>query len=216
MMNELSVSWSPEAETGLVGAILIDNSLFDSVADILRPTYFHDADVGAVYASIEAIIVSGGEADVITVHERLRNSHTIDLPFIHSLTEFAGTSRSVRRYAELVAEKALGRKLLSASAEVQSVAMDMSIPVAERIGVAQAKLESLQENSIKSVPQRLDRFVTGAIDRISELADGKIKPGIPTQIPALDRLLGGGLNLKRREYIQRHDKHQCGHTQYFR
>lgn len=188
----MEILWSPEAETGLVGAILLDNSLYDSVADIIKPSYFRDEDVGAVYAAIERIVLAGGEADVVTVYDRLSQSHTIDLSFIHSLTEYAGTSRSVRRYAELVAEKALGRKLLAAAAEVQSISMDMAVPISERIGNAQAKIESLQENSIKSVPQKIERFVTGAIDRISALAEGNIKPGIPTKIPALDRLLGGG------------------------
>lgn len=193
MTETMAASWSPEAETGLVGAILLDNSLYDSVADIIKPSYFHDEDVGAVYATLEKIVLAGGEADAITVSERIGPSHTIDLGYVHSLTEFAGTARVIRRYAELIAEKALGRKLLSAAAEVQSISMDMSLGVKDRIGAAQSKLEALQENSIKSTPQAIERFVVNAIDRISDLADGNITPGIPTKIPALDRLLGGGL-----------------------
>lgn len=185
--------WSPEAEQGLVGAILLENDLYDLVSDVLKPGYFYDEAVGQVYQAVETLLMAGQPVDTVTVFERLRGSNSIDLQFIHSLTETAGTRRTVRRYAELIADKALGRRLLNASSEVQAVAMDMSMSVVERIGLAQSKLENLQESSIKSVPRSVERFIVEAIDRLTNLADGKVEPGIPTRIPMLDRLLGGGL-----------------------
>lgn len=186
-----SMSWSPEAEAGLVGAILLNNDLYDLVADIVRADHFHDTDVAKVFTAAEALILAGKAADVVTVFERVKSD--IELIFVHQMTEAAGTARSVRRYAELIAEKALGRRLLAASLEVREIAMDMTLPVVDRIGQAQSKIETLQENSVKSAPQAIEQLAVAAMDRINAMSEGAVEAGIPTQIPRLDELLGGGL-----------------------
>ena len=185
-------SWSPEAEHGLVGAILLNNDLYDLVADVIKADQFHEEDVGKVFTAAEALILAGKVADVVTVFDRVKSAG-VELVFVHSMTENAGTRRSVRRYAELIAEKALGRRLLGASLEVREIAMDMATPIIERIGRAQSKLEKLQENSVKSVPQSIEQLAIAAMDRITAMSDGMVDPGIPTLIPRLDELLGGGL-----------------------
>lgn len=184
-------SWSPEAEHGLVGAILLNNDLYDLVADVIKPDQFHEEDVGKVFTAAEALILAGKVADVVTVFERVKSD--VELMFIHAMTEAAGTSRSIRRYAELIAEKALGRRLLGASLEVRAIAMDMTVPIVDRIGQAQSKLEKLQENSVKSAPQAIEQLAIAAMDRINAMSAGQVEPGIPTLIPRLDELLGGGL-----------------------
>ena len=194
MSADIALPWSPEAEHGLVGAILLNNDHYASVADLIRPDHFQDDEAGRIYAAAEAMILAGQPADVVTVHERLSKARdSIDLMTVHAMTEAAGTSRSVRRYAELIAEKALGRRLVSAAFEVQAVAMDMTVPVTDRIGQAQAKIEQLQESSVKSQPQHIERLAVAAMDRINAMAGGQVEAGISTQIPRLDELLGGGL-----------------------
>jgi replicative DNA helicase len=191
----MDLPWSREAECGLVGALLQDNALLDQVGDIVRADYFHDPAVSRVYAAIEQMVNAGKMADVITVWERLKESgldEGIELAWIGSLTIAAGTPRIVRRYAELIAEKALSRRFVTASTEVYELAQDAG-PVQDRIGAAQSKLEKLQESTVKSQPQPIQNFVAGMLDRVQALADGKVEPGIPTRIPGLDRILGGGL-----------------------
>ena len=198
-MNHLidftDLPWSQEAETGLVGALLLHNDLLDQVADVVRADHFHDPAIGRVFEAVTQLVMAGKLADVITVWELLKEQgrdEDLDLAWINSLTIVAGTPRIVRRYAELIVEKALARRFLAASGEVMELAREAG-PVLDRIGMAQSKLEKLQESSAKSAPQPLLNFVAGMLDRVQAMADGQVEPGIPTRIPALDRLLGGGL-----------------------
>lgn len=192
----IKLPWSPEAEAGVVGALLMQNDLLDQVADIVSAEHFHDPAIARVFDALARMIVAGKPADVITVWDQLKQSRKdegIDLVWLNGLSHVATTSsQRVRRYAEIIAEKSVGRRFVSAADEVRALANEQG-PVLDRIGMAQAKLETLQESSTKSDPQPIENFVSGILDHLQELADGKVEPGIPTRIPALDRLLGGGL-----------------------
>ena len=191
----IDLPWSREAESGLVGALLMQNDLLDQVADVVRADHFHDPAIGRVFDVVSQMVNAGKMADVITVWERLKESGLddgIDASWIAGLTIVAGTPRIVRRYAELIAEKALARRFVVAADEVHALSQEAG-PVQDRIGAAQSRLEKLQESSAKSSPQPIQNFVSGMLDRIQALADGAVESGIPTRIPGLDRLLGGGL-----------------------
>ncbi len=199
-MNDMSelpeLPWSPEAEAGVVGAVLMKNDLLDQVADIIRADHFHDPAIGRVFDALAQMIFAGKPADSITVMERLRQSSKdggIDLQWLVGLEHGASTApRLVRRYAEIIAEKSVSRRFASAADEVRALANEPG-PVLDRIGMAQAKLETLQESSTKSDPQPIENFVSGMLDHLQDLADGKVEPGIPTRIPGVDRLMSGGL-----------------------
>lgn len=192
--EELGTPWAPEAEAGVLGAIFLNNNAYDNVADLLTEASFYDETAGRVFGAIGALIMSGKPADVITVHEWL--AKTSDGVALGDLTRFSHASSSARHaraYAEIIAEKHLSRRLLSAAEDVRDAAFDFDQPVQTRIDVAQSSLEGLQEVSAKSQPQAIEAYVAGAIDRIQALADGETKPGIPTRIPDFDRRIGGGL-----------------------
>lgn len=188
--------WSPEAESGVIGAIFMDNAAYDNVGDILTADSFHDERIGCIYSAAAALINAGKPADVISVHEQLQSTGLLGdltLADIHQLSQGASSPRHARHYASLVAEKHLSRKLLVAATDVSQIAADMLVPVADRIGQAQSKLETLQESAHKSKPQPIQNFIAGALDRIQALADGEVTPGMATRIPELDGALGGGL-----------------------
>lgn len=189
-------SWSPEAEAGLLGTLLLHNDVWDRVGDILLEDHFHSDVNRRIFRAIAELVNANKVADVLTVFdhiERSKSAGSVSLAEIHDCTVHAGTLRTARQYAVLIAEKALSRRFLAASTEIQASAFDHAAPVVERICEAQAKLESLQESSSKSEPEPIENFVVGALDRIQALADGEIEPGIPTGIDDLDRLLSGGL-----------------------
>lgn len=199
-MNDMSefrdLPWSPEAEAGVVGALLMQNDLFDQVADIVCADHFHDPATARVFEAVAQMVTAGTPADPITVWDRLKQSRKddgIDLAWLLSLEHGASSApKRVRRHAEIIAERSVERRFASAADEVRALANEPG-PVLDRIGMAQAKLEKLQEASTKSDPQPIENFVSGMLDHLQDLADGKVEPGIPTRIPAADRFLAGGL-----------------------
>jgi len=188
--------WSPEAEAGVIGGLLeMGSEGYDLVADTVRADSFAAGMYTDAFAAIEKMVLAGKAVDTISVFESMRGK---DDP-TELLAELARCAsmyvgpRVLRQHAEIVAERAAARSLQRAAREIQGIAADESLAIGERIATAQTTLEQVAQPAAKSAPQCVDTFVTGFIDRLQDIADGKVQPGIPTQIPTLDHMLGGGL-----------------------
>lgn len=189
------VHWSPEAEGGVIGGLLVGGAeAFDAVADLLAPDDFHGTLHAAAFAAVQSLVLAGQAVDLVAVYEELRRTGTeADLQRLHEFTHhFVGT-RVLRQHAQLVADRAVSRSLQRAADDVRGIAADVATPVADRISQSQARLERVQQVKGKAEPQKVETFVVGFLDRLQQIADGKVQPGIPTQIPALDAMFGGGI-----------------------
>jgi len=184
--------WAPEAEAGVIGALLLDNNAFDNVADLITADSFFDERAGHMFAAISRMVLEGKPADVLTVTEAV-SQFGISLQLVNQFSQSAATPRHARSYAETIAEKSLSRRLLGVADDVKAVAFDFNQPINERIGAAQGLIEGLQNKAVKGRPKAIQDYVAGAIEKMQDLADGKIEPGIKTRIPFVDRALGGGL-----------------------
>lgn len=188
--------WSPEAEAGVIGGLLEAGAEgYDMVADIVRADSFAAGMYTDAFAAIEKMVMAGKTVDTISVYETMRGKDdpTELLQELTRCTMMYVGHRVLRQHAEIVAERAAARSLQRAAREIQGIAADESIEIIERIATAQSALEKVSQPSAKTEPQPVQNFVAGFIDRLQDIADGKVQPGIPTQIPTLDMMLGGGL-----------------------
>ncbi len=74
--NELMVRKPPqniESEQSLLGALLLNNTALDSIVDIVKEHDFYRRDHRTIYGAIVKIIQKGDPADVVTVHDYLKN-----------------------------------------------------------------------------------------------------------------------------------------------
>jgi replicative DNA helicase len=195
-LPEELLHWSPEAEAGVIGGLLEAGAeAYDLVGDVLRPESFVAGMYTDAYATIEKMVLAGKPIDVVSVYEAMKGKDD-PTELLSELTRCAlmyVSLRVIRQHAEIVAEKAAARALQRAASEIKSIAADETMTVGDRISTAQSTLEKVAEPAAKSAPMAVDTFVTGFIDRLQDIADGKVQPGIPTQIPTLDAMLGGGL-----------------------
>ena len=187
--------WSPEAEGGVIGGLLLGGAdAFDAVADLLSPDDFHGGLQASAYAAIQSLVLAGQAVDLVAVFEELRRTGTEpDMQRLHEFTHHYVGTRVLRQHAQIVADRAVARSLQRAAEDVRGIAADVAIPVADRISQSQARLEKVQQTKGKAEPQKVEAFVVGFLDRLQQIADGNVQPGIPTQIPALDSMFGGGI-----------------------
>jgi replicative DNA helicase len=186
---------APDAEAGVIGGLLIGGAeAFDSVADVLTAGSFYNITNGLIYASIERLATEGASVDVVTVCERLRAAGTdIDVMTLHEFTQQYVGARVMRQHAELVADRSASRALVQAAEDVRAIAADVAVPLNDRLNQSQARLEKVQQAKTKMEPRKVEAFVVGFLDRLQDIADGKVQPGILTHFPLLDSMLGGGL-----------------------
>ncbi len=109
---------SIEAESSVLGGLLLDNEAWDRCADLLSASDFYRYEHRQIFESIFGLIEGSRPADVITVIEALQSVGKADevggLSYLNSLAQYVPSAGNIRRYAEIVRERAILRKLGSA------------------------------------------------------------------------------------------------------
>ncbi|MDU0810790.1 MAG: replicative DNA helicase [Burkholderia sp.] len=192
---------SLEAEQSVLGGLLLDNSAWDRIADFLSKSHFYRYDHRLIYEYIGHLIASMRPADVITVYEILTTSGKADeiggLAYLNILAQNTPSAANIRRYAEIVRDRAVLRRLVSVADEISSNAFNpQGREVRQLLDEAEAKVLSIAEDSIRGSQGFLDvgQLLTKVIKRIDKLyhaANPNDITGTPTGFIDLDKMTSG-------------------------
>jgi replicative DNA helicase len=190
---------SIEAESSVLGGLLLDNSAWDRVGDLLKDTDFYRYEHRLVFEAMAALINASKPADVITVSEHLQSLGKADevggLAYLNSLAQYVPSASNIRRYAEIVRERAILRKLVTASDEIATNAFNpKGRPVAAILDESEQKIFNIGEEGsrMKRGFQAMDTLVVDLLDRVQEMADNPNDiTGVPTGFYDLDRMTAG-------------------------
>ena len=190
---------SIEAESSVLGGLLLDNGAWDRVGDLLVDGDFYRHEHQLVYAAIGALINASKPADVITVFEHLQNQGHAQavggLGYLNSLAQYVPSASNIRRYAEIVRERSILRKLVSASDEIATAAFNPKGKQVDKIlDEAEQKIFNIGEEGsrMKQGFQSMDSLVVELLDRVQEMADNPNDiTGVPTGFYDLDRMTSG-------------------------
>jgi len=190
---------SIEAESSVLGGLLLDNGAWDRVSDLLADGDFYRYEHRMVFGAIGALINTSKPADVITVFEQLQNQGKAEeiggLVYLNSLAQYVPSAGNIRRYAEIVRERSILRKLVSASDEISTNAFNpKGRPVAAILDEAEQKIFNIGEEGARTKQgfQAMDSLVVALLDRVQEMADNPNDvTGVPTGFYDLDRMTAG-------------------------
>jgi replicative DNA helicase len=152
-----------------------------------------------IFAAISALINNSKPADVITVYEQLQNQGKAEgmggLGYLNSLAQYVPSASNIRRYAEIVRERSILRKLVTASDEIATNAFNpQGRPVERILDEAEQKIFNIGEEGsrMKQGFQSMDTLVVDLMDRVQEMADNPNDiTGVPTGFYDLDRMTSG-------------------------
>src|SRR4051795_9491134 len=134
---------SIEAEQSLLGALLLDNQAFDRVADLIGADDFYRDDHRRIWRHIARLAETNRPADVITVNESIEGSEDKDktggAAYLGALAQNTPSALNIRRYAELVREKAVQRRLAQVATEIAEGALN---PGGKEVGLMLDEAES--------------------------------------------------------------------------
>ncbi|MBP7574112.1 MAG: replicative DNA helicase, partial [Rhodoferax sp.] len=141
---------SIESESSVLGGLLLDNSAWDRVGDLLVEGDFYRYEHKLVFAAVGGLINASKPADVITVFEHLhslgKSEEVGGLAYLNSLAQYVPSAGNIRRYAEIVRERSILRKLVSASDEIATNAFNpQGRPVATIVDEAEQKIFNIGE-----------------------------------------------------------------------
>ena len=108
----------------MLGGLLLDNMAWDRVGDLLKEADFYRHEHQLIFTAISVLINNSKPADVITVHEQLQTVGKSDLVggliYLNTLAQYVPSASNIRRYAEIVRERSILRKLVTASDEIST------------------------------------------------------------------------------------------------
>ena len=189
---------SVEAEQSVLGGLLLDNRAFDRVGDIVQPADFYRHEHRVMFEVVSTLIVAGKPADVVTTWEALKgdpkNASLADLQYLNALAASVPSASHIRRYGEIVREKATLRALIAASDEVATSAFNAGYSdpsdLAER---AIALFETAHQRGQLLAPRPVSDLAVARIDHLNEIASGEVPMAFSTGLEDLDTALNGGL-----------------------
>jgi len=190
---------SLEAESSVLGGLLLDNFAWDRVSDVLTEQDFYRYEHRAVFAAMAILINASKPADVITVFEQLQSAGKADeiggLGYLNALAQYVPSAGNIRRYAEIVRDRAILRKLVSTSEEISASAFNpKGRPVNTILDEAEQKIFNIGEEGARTKQgfQTMDTLVVALLDRVQQMADNPNDvTGVPTGFYDLDRLTAG-------------------------
>ena len=191
---------SNEAEQSVLGGLLLDNLAWDRAADLLTESDFYRHEHRLIYAAVGALVSAGKPADVITVFEQLQSQGKAadcgGLAYLNALAQSVPSAANMRRYAEIVRERAILRKLIAASDEIATNAFNtQGRAVSQILDEAEGKIFKIGEEGSRQRQgfQGIDKLVTALIDRVNELAENGAEEvtGVRTGFFDMDRMTAG-------------------------
>jgi len=187
------------AEQSVLGGMLLSKDAIADVVEVIRPGDFYRPAHQAVYDAILDLYGRGEPADPVTVSATLDRRGELKRiggpPYLVTLTQTVPTAANASYYAEIVAEKAILRRLVEAGTRIVQfgyAGADGGQDVAEVVDRAQAEIYEVTERRSSEDFLPLEELLQPTMDEIDSIASrGGISLGVPTGFTELDEVTNG-------------------------
>jgi replicative DNA helicase len=184
------------AEQSALGGMLLSKDAVADVVEAVKSTDFYIPKHQVIFEAVLALYSHGEPTDVIAVTDELTKQGELSraggAEYLHTLTSLVPTAANAGYYAEIVAERALLRRLVEAGTRITQMGYSGEGEVLDLVNNAQAEIYSVtgSDQSEDYIP--LTEAVTAAIDEIeaAKHKDGSMT-GVPTGFADLDELTNG-------------------------
>ena len=187
-----------DAEQGVLGAMLLSPTLVVDIIETLVPDDFYRPAHQLIYNAIIDLFSNNKEIDPLIVAGRLDRDNNLERiggsTYLHTLVSAVPTAANARYYAEIVAEKAVLRRLVAAGTRVVQLGYE---------GTEGAELETvidMAQQQVFDIAQRhhvedysvLADLIQPTMDELDLISvQGGLARGIPTGFEDLDNLTNG-------------------------
>jgi len=199
MANKVKSDSPPQnldVEASLLGSLLIDSDAFIKIGDMISADDFFDEHHRRIFAAMKTLHDKRSPIDILTLSEQLKSVEQLDAVggpgYLTELTNFVPTAAHLEQYAQIVADKAIRRRLISASQDIANIGFDENKSLQELIEEAETRLFEVSQRHVRQDITSLESILGESFDRLDDLHRNKggIR-GIPTGLRDLDKLLAG-------------------------
>ena len=187
-----------EAEQGVLGAMLLSPNTITDIIEELIPDDFYRPAHQLIYRAILDLFSDNKDVDPVIVAGRLDRNHDLErvggAPYLHTLISSVPTAANARYYAEIVAEKAVLRRLVDAGTRVVQLGYEGTegAEVDVVVDMAQQEVFAIAQRNVTEDYAILADILQPTMDELDELSThGGLARGIPTGLIDLDNLTNG-------------------------
>ena len=187
---------SEEAERSVLGSMLMDRDVIIAASEIVVADDFYQRQYGIMFDTMVELFNEGKPVDLVTLQNRLREKDVppeiSSMEFVRDLLNAVPTSANVRHYANIVSEKAVLRRLIKLTEEIENDCYLNKEPVEVIMEETEKKMFQLlgQRNSGDFMPIR--QVVINTLENIERASKTKGNvTGIPTGFTDLDYKTSG-------------------------
>ncbi|HSW78125.1 MAG TPA: replicative DNA helicase [Candidatus Chromulinivoraceae bacterium] len=185
-----------DAEKSLLGAVLIDEETLADISEHVSPKDFYDKRHRIIFEGMMRLYERHRPVDLLTLSDELKKKDEFDViggsAYLTELTNYVPTAAHAEAYAEMVAQKAIRRRLIKASADISELGFDEETTTQELLEKAEAELFSVSDQSLKQDLVSIETILTDSFDRMEELHRNKgALRGVRTGWRDLDNMTAG-------------------------
>ncbi len=191
---------SVEAEQSVLGGILLDTSAWDKIADLLSEQDFYRHEHRLIWRHIGRLTEHAKPIDVITVAESLESNAELEkaggLVYLGTLAQNVPSAANIRRYAEIVRERAIMRKLVEVGSEIATSAYNPGgRDAGQLLDEAESRVFEISEQGERGRQgfTAIPPLLTQVVERIESLygRDASDVTGLATGFTDLDKMTSG-------------------------
>ncbi|MGI8581632.1 MAG: replicative DNA helicase, partial [Chitinophagaceae bacterium] len=185
-----------DLEEAVLGAVMLEKSAFDTVAEILKPECFYVEANQRIYRSMQGLQQKNLPIDLLTVVEELKFREELDVVggpyYVSKLTNAVVSSANIETHSRIILQKFIQRELIRISGEIIGDAYEDSTDVFELLDEAESKLFEITNNHLRKDYASISDVLVKTIQRIEDLRTRQDEiSGVPTGFALLDRITYG-------------------------
>lgn len=167
-----------DAESSLLGSILIDDEVITTVADKISAKDFYEKRHGTIYNAMLRLYEKHKPVDLLTLSSALADADDLEMvggsSYLTELTNAVPTAAHGEHYADIVAEKAMRRKLIKASEDIVNLSFgDGTTSVQEILEEAEKRIFSVSQRTLKQDLVSIEQVLAEGFDRLDDLHKNK-------------------------------------------
>ena len=185
-----------DAEKSVLGAILIDPEAWYKVSGKIKADDFYSNAHKEIYAAMLSLNAKGQPIDVVTVAEELKSRKALEAAggraYVAQLSGEVPTSANASQYADIIADKAILRRLINASSNIVENCYKENIESNVLLDTAESTIYDIAQKRQTTDYSKVQDVLTVNIENIKQAeANGHQLPGLKTGYIDLDNMTSG-------------------------
>ena len=184
-----------EAEMGVIGSILLMPEVCDDIASLVADDFYDDAN-RRLYETLRNMHDDGDKIDITLLVSKLRAGDAYEkiggAAYLGTISKAVPNAAHAVYYADIVAEKAVYRKLINSSTEILRDAYEQRITAKELMAQAEQRVFAIMDGRSSQTVFSIDEMLHRSIDRMeARLSDDYVDGAVSSGLTGYDDLTGG-------------------------